>query len=43
MKSVDDGGVGLNPQERIDLKNFLLTLTDWDFVNNPAFSDPDQQ
>lgn len=41
MKFAADGGVGLNPQEKIDVKNFLLTLTDWDFINNPAFSDPD--
>lgn len=40
MKFAADGGVGLNPQEKIDIKNFLLTLTDWDFVNNPAFADP---
>jgi cytochrome c peroxidase len=42
MKFAADGGVALTPQERIDLKNFLLTLTDWDFLNNPQFSDPGQ-
>jgi cytochrome c peroxidase len=41
MKFAADGGVGLTPQEKIDIKNFLLTLTDWDFINNPDFSDPD--
>lgn len=40
MKFAADGGVALSPQERQELKAFLLTLTDWDFVNNPAFSDP---
>ncbi|MFN3342195.1 MAG: cytochrome-c peroxidase [Flavobacteriales bacterium] len=41
MKFAADGGVGLTPQEKIDMKNFLLTLTDWDFINDPAFSDPE--
>lgn len=40
MKFVADGGVGLSPQELTDLKNFLLTLTDNDFLTNPEFSDP---
>ena len=40
MKFAADGGVGLTPQEKADVKAFLLTLTDWDFVNNPEFSDP---
>lgn len=40
MKNVNTGGVQLNPQDRLDLKAFLLTLTDEDFINNPNFSDP---
>ncbi len=40
MKNVGVGGVQLNPQDRLDLKAFLLTLTDEDFVTNPKFSDP---
>ncbi len=40
MKNVSVGGVQLNPQDRIDLKAFLLTLTDEDFINNPKFSNP---
>ncbi len=37
MKKVNQGGVQLTPQDKADLKAFLLTLTDHDFVNNPAF------
>ena len=40
MKNVSTGGVQLSPQDRLDLKAFLLTLTDEDFVTNPKFSDP---
>jgi cytochrome c peroxidase len=34
------GGVQLNPQEREELKAFLLTLSDTTFINNPKFSNP---
>ena len=37
MKKVGQGGVQLTPQDKADLKAFLLTLSDNDFVNNPAF------
>ena len=37
MKKVNQGGVGLSPQEKANLKAFLLSLSDPDFVNNPAF------
>lgn len=37
MKKVNQGGVGLTAQDKVDLKAFLLTLSDNDFVNNPAF------
>ncbi len=40
MKHVAAGGVQLNPQDRIDLKAFLLTLSDEEFVTNPKFSNP---
>jgi cytochrome c peroxidase len=40
MKKVSQGGVHLTPQEKLDLKAFLKTLTDTAFVNNPAFSNP---
>ena len=29
-----------NPQERLELKAFLLTLSDSEFINNPKFSNP---
>ena len=37
MKKVNQGGVQLTPQEKEDLKAFLLTLTDTEFINNPDF------
>ena len=37
IKQADQGGVQLSAQDKADLKAFLLTLTDNDFVNNPAF------
>ena len=37
MKKVSQGGVQLTPLERADLKAFLITLTDDDFINNPSF------
>ncbi len=40
MKSVSQGGVQLNHQEKADLKAFLLSLTDSSFVNNPNFQPP---
>ncbi len=40
MKKVNQGGVHLTPQEKLDLLSFLKTLTDTAFVSNPAFSDP---
>lgn len=33
-------GIELNPQQKADLKAFLLTLTDTSFLTNPAFSNP---
>jgi cytochrome c peroxidase len=40
MKKVNEGGVGLTPTEKADLKAFLLTLTDSTFITNPAFLKP---
>ena len=37
MKKVSTGGVHLSAQEKIDLKAFLLTLSDNDFINNTTF------
>lgn len=37
MKKVNEGGVGLSVQDKADLKAFLLTLTDEEFIKNPAF------
>jgi cytochrome c peroxidase len=34
------GGVQLDASEKLLLKKFLLTLTDYNFINNPKFSDP---
>lgn len=38
MKSAAQGGVQLSAQDKADLKAFLLTLTDNEFVNNPDFN-----
>lgn len=40
MKKVDEGGVQLTEQDKSDLKAFLMSLTDQDFVNNPDFQNP---
>lgn len=37
MKKVNQGGVRLSEHDKADLKAFLLTLSDYDFVNNPDF------
>jgi cytochrome c peroxidase len=34
------GGVQLDSQEKDLLKKFLLTLTDYEFINNPDFQKP---
>jgi cytochrome c peroxidase len=39
MKKVSQGGVGLTPNEKADLKSFLLSLSDSDFIKNPAFKE----
>jgi len=40
MKNVLTGGNQLNPQDRIDLKAFLLSLTDPSFVTNTDYMEP---
>ena len=40
MKKVAQGGVQLSPQEKANLKAFLLSLTDEEFISNPSFSNP---
>ena len=37
MKKVAQGGVGLSTQDKANLKAFLLTLSDNEFINNPNF------
>ena len=39
MKKVNQGGVNLTPKDRADLKAFLLTLSDEEFINNPDFKE----
>lgn len=41
MKEVDNGGLLLPPYEKKCMVDFMKTLTDWEFVNNPDFKDPD--
>lgn len=40
MKKVNQGGVKLTEQEKLNLVAFIKTLTDTTFINNPDFSDP---
>ena len=37
MKRVNDGGVQLSNQDKSDLKAFLLSLSDTEFINNTSF------
>ena len=39
MKKVNQGGVGLSAKDKADLKAFLLSLSDFDFINNPDFKE----
>jgi len=41
IEYASQGGVQLDAFEKDLLKKFLLTLTDYDFINNPDFQDPD--
>lgn len=37
MKEINQGGVHLSSLDKADLKAFLVALTDYDFILNPAF------
>jgi cytochrome c peroxidase len=37
MKKVNEGGIQLSPQEKTNLKAFLQTLSDYEFVRNTDF------
>lgn len=39
MKSINNGGVQLSDSDKSDLKAFLLSLSDLEFINNPKFHD----
>lgn len=39
MKKVNEGGVQLSDEEKADLKAFLLSLSDFDFISNPALQE----
>ena len=41
MHKVGDGGARLTPSQIADLKAFLLTLTDEDFLHNPKLANPE--
>lgn len=40
MKKVSQGGVQLSEIDKINLKAFLLSLSDYDFINDPRYSNP---
>ena len=40
MHKLEQGGMLLTPNQLTDLKAFLYTLTDHEFLNNPKFSNP---
>ncbi len=40
MKNVNRGGVQLSQEEKADLKAFLLSLTDEEYVKDPAYGPP---
>ncbi len=42
MKAVAQGGVQLSEEDKADLKAFLLSLSDPEFINNPDFQDPNE-
>lgn len=39
MKQIDQGGVNLSQTDKADLKAFLLTLSDYEFINNTNFQE----
>jgi cytochrome c peroxidase len=40
MEFADSGGVNLTPAQKADLIAFLNTLNDYEFINDPRFSNP---
>lgn len=40
IEYANQGGVQLDAQEKYLLKKFLLTLSDYNFITNPSFKDP---
>ncbi len=40
MKTFAEGGVHLSPEDKADLKAFLLSLSEPEFTTNPDFQDP---
>lgn len=40
MKKINQGGIQLTPIQKTDLINFLKTMSDPDFLTNPAFDKP---
>ncbi|MBV1888028.1 MAG: cytochrome-c peroxidase [Urechidicola sp.] len=40
MKAIGTGGVQLSESDKADLKAFLLSLSDTEFINNPDFQNP---
>jgi len=40
IQVADNGGLNLTDQDKVDLVNFLKTLTDQTFMNNPEYTDP---
>lgn len=40
MHHIANGGTQLTPSEKVDLKSFLMTLSDTSFINNPNFGKP---
>lgn len=43
IEFASQGGVQLDDFEKGLIKQFLNTLTDYNFINNPAFSDPNEE
>jgi hypothetical protein len=41
MHKVGDGGARLTPAQIANLKSFLLTLTDEEFLHNPELGNPE--
>ena len=40
LQVIDNGGLKLTDQDKTDLINFMKTLTDQTFLNNPEYADP---